>query len=90
MYVRGGYVIGRQNTTFTSRTDDLDGHYDLLVALQETKLNVYYAKGGLLGISNMEDSNVVDKCIDKNCVYSVTAGFYILTGQYKLALNFAL
>mmetsp|Transcript_23635 Transcript_23635/g.20552 ORF Transcript_23635/g.20552 Transcript_23635/m.20552 type:complete len:357 (-) Transcript_23635:28-1098(-) len=90
MFIRGGYIVGTQDSSNISRSDDLTGHYDLVVALKQSKIYVYYANGPLTGIANMEDDNVVDKCIDNKCVYSVNAAFTILSNNYQLVLVFAL
>lgn len=93
MFMLGGYVLGQQNVTGVNRTDDLSSNFNLVVALERQAtvgpITTYVASGDLIGVSNLNDSNIVVKCVPYNCVYNVFANFTLSTnGDYGLVLTF--
>jgi len=89
IFIRGGYIVPTQNVTGVNRTDDLSSNYQLNVAFKSgDNANVHKAKGELVGISNFEDGNVLDKCRHGNCLYTVKSVLTLSASTYDLSISF--
>jgi len=90
-FMRGGHILGWQDTTNVSSTADLNDVYTLMVSLQEQNYSVFYANGPLLGIHDMSDLSIVSKCLNgKNCVYNVQSVFTFYNNNYVIGVTFNL
>jgi len=87
MFIRGGYIFGKQEVEGISNTEDLNNVFEVVIAL-EKKEKSYHAEGPLLGINNFDEANIVKKCQEKNCVYTVAATFDTSISGYNLDVNF--
>ena len=78
VFIRGGWVVPSQNTTSVLRTDDLDNTHELRVALATDSQGNFYSSGKILALNDMNDTNIVNKCIQASCLINVT-----VTGNAK-------
>lgn len=75
LFIRGGTIVHRQNVKGVKRTGDLDNKFELIVAFNKTASDeeAYEAKGFIIGLTNLTDESVHEKCIIDNCLLDIVA-----------------
>lgn len=76
LYIRGGYIVHKQNIENVEWSGDLDNKYDLIIAFNETAYNEqvkYEASGIIMALKSFDDQSIHNRCILNNCLIEIRA-----------------
>lgn len=90
LFISGGSIIHKQNTTGVNCTLYLNSTFDLIIALNQTGDGSYAASGVIMTVQNYTDEqNLVDKCTgNANCLAAINVTGNIVPGGLGLTINF--
>lgn len=73
LFLRGGHVIYRQNSSLAFRTNDLGNIFELAVGLLEVSPGVHLANSTLMVIGDHNDEDLMEHCLlEFDCRYDVS------------------
>jgi alpha-glucosidase (family GH31 glycosyl hydrolase) len=88
LFIRGGNIVHLQNTERVLQSDDLDDVFTLVIALKKEN-NTKTAFGKIAALQDYNnDTNVVEKCIDANCMLEIRATYETEENYRRLLLSF--
>jgi alpha-glucosidase (family GH31 glycosyl hydrolase) len=73
MFIRGGFIVHKQETKEVQWSEDLGNRYTLVVAFNNTTPGYYEAQGFLMGVDRFDDSTISDRCLKGNCLIDIIA-----------------
>jgi len=83
LFIRAGSIVHTQDVTDVRRSRHLNNVFQLRVALDENS----YAEGTMLMIDDYnDDDNVIESCVEQNCVARLVAQGNVIDHQFTLQL----
>ena len=74
-FLRGGYILMKQETQNIRSSEDLDNNFAAYVALSDINENPLYAAGGaegyIMGATNYTEEYIYENCVKRNCLLKI-------------------
>jgi len=88
LFLRGGYVVQRQNVTGVYSTNDLSHNFSLTVGLKQTGQNAFAANGQMIGTNNFNETHIYEFCVLQNCLLNINVTGTTSTFKNYVYFNF--
>lgn len=73
LFLRGGYIVPSQSVSGINSSQGLSNSYDLRIGIKDTGNNSYQARGMLIGVNNLADSELTySRCVASKCLIDVS------------------